>query len=54
MRLQGFENVYTVNEPEAELIEAHTSGYLDNANDQDLYVIGVVEGINVFLFLLSI
>lgn len=33
MRLQGFENVFTVNEPEAELIEAHTSGYLDNDRD---------------------
>lgn len=35
MRLQGFENVFTVNEPEADLIEAHTSGYLDNNSNQD-------------------
>ncbi|XP_065354232.1 protein suppressor of variegation 3-7 [Calliphora vicina] len=38
MRLQGFENVFTVNEPEADLIEAHTSGYLDNDPNQDYQV----------------
>ncbi|XP_075168238.1 uncharacterized protein LOC142240412 [Haematobia irritans] len=36
MRLQGFENVYTVNEPEADLIEAHTSGYLDNEYEDEM------------------
>ncbi|XP_013098060.1 protein suppressor of variegation 3-7 [Stomoxys calcitrans] len=36
MRLQGFENVYTINEPEADLIEAHTSGYLDNEYEDEM------------------
>ncbi|XP_005176107.2 protein suppressor of variegation 3-7 [Musca domestica] len=35
MRLQGFENMNSFNEPEADLIEAHTNGYLENDIDHD-------------------
>ncbi|XP_073819125.1 ravus isoform X2 [Musca autumnalis] len=35
-RLQGFESVNYFNEPEADLIEAHTSGYLDNDNTDNV------------------